>query len=109
MAGRCHHYTEELEKLPASQIFSGTDGSNGLERIQGQEALLSNVREREAAAGNGQGIPGSPQVSRGARIVWQIPKMLELSAVDSMGCFSIFHLFTFLIKFSNKQFSLKSK
>lgn len=63
VAGLCHHHTEELEALHPSQIFGGCNGSNGLERIQGEEPLLSDLQECDAAAGAEQGIPGSTQVN----------------------------------------------
>lgn len=63
VARLCHHHTEELERLLPSQISSSTHGSNSLERIQGEKTLLSDVQDCDAAAGNGQGIPGSTHVS----------------------------------------------
>lgn len=61
--GLCHRHTEVLEKLLSSQIFGSCSGSNGLERIQGEEPLLSDVQDCDAATGDGQGIPGSTQVN----------------------------------------------
>lgn len=65
--GLRHRHSEELETLLSPQIFSSFDGSDSLERIQGEEPLLSDVQERDAAAGGGQGIPGSTQVNEGIK------------------------------------------
>lgn len=53
VARLCHYHTEELEKLPPSQIFSSTNGSVSLEGIQGEKTLLSDVQGCGAAAGDG--------------------------------------------------------
>lgn len=61
--GLCHRHTEELEALLPSQIFGSCNGSGRLERIQGEEPLLSDLQECDAATGAEQGIPGSTQVN----------------------------------------------
>lgn len=63
VAGLCHRHTEEMETFLSSQIFGSCDSSNGVERVQGEEPLLSDVQECDAASGDGQGMPGSTQVS----------------------------------------------
>lgn len=63
VAGRCHRHTEELEALLSSQIFGSCNGPNSVERIQGEEPLLSDVQDCDAATGGGQGIPGPTQVT----------------------------------------------
>ncbi len=63
VAGLCYRHTEELETLLSSQVCGSGDGSNSLERIQGEEPLLSDVQMCDAAAGAEQGIPGSTQVN----------------------------------------------
>lgn len=59
----CHHNSEELEKMLSTQIFGSRNGSKSMERIQGEEPLLSDIQNCDAAAGDGQGIPGSTQVN----------------------------------------------
>lgn len=61
--GLCHRHTEELEKLLSPQIFSSCNASNSLERIRGEEPLLSDTQSCDTAAGHGQGTPGSTQVN----------------------------------------------
>lgn len=54
-----------MEAFLSAQIFGGRDGSGGVEGVQGEEPLPSDVRERDATAGAGKGMRGSPQVSEG--------------------------------------------
>ncbi len=63
VAGLCHRHTEELEKLLSSQIFGSGNDSDGVERIQGEEPLLSDAQDCDAATDDWQGIPGSTQVN----------------------------------------------
>lgn len=64
MAGLRHHHTEEVETFLSSSIFGSCDSSNSLEGVQGEKPLLPDVQECDKASGNGQGIPGSTQVSK---------------------------------------------
>ena len=57
-----HRHPEELEAPLSPQVFGGRDGPGRLERVQGEEPLLPDAQERDAAAGDEQGIPGSTQV-----------------------------------------------
>ena len=63
VAGLCRRHTEELETFLSPQIFSSCNASNCLERIRGEEPLLSDTQGCDTAAGRGQGTPGSTQVS----------------------------------------------
>lgn len=54
-----------MEAFLSAQIFGSCDGSGGVEGVQGEELLPSDVRERDATSGAGKGIRGSPQVSEG--------------------------------------------
>lgn len=67
MAGLRHHHTEEVETFLSLPIFGSRDSSNSLEGVQGEEPLLPDVQECDAASGDGQGIPGSTQVSKGVK------------------------------------------
>lgn len=64
-AGLCRRHTEEMEAFLSAQIFGGRDASGGVEGVQGEEPLPSDVRGRDATSGAGKGIRGSPQVSGG--------------------------------------------
>lgn len=52
-----------MEAFLSVQIFGGCDGSGGVEGVQGEVPVSSNVRERDATSGPWKGSHGSPQVS----------------------------------------------
>lgn len=52
-----------MEAFLSVQIFGGCDGSGGVEGVQGELPLSSDVWERDATSGLGKGSHGSPQVS----------------------------------------------
>lgn len=64
VAGLCYGHTEKVEIFLPLPTFGGCDGSNSLEGVQGEEPLPADVQECDAASGDGQGIPGSTQVSK---------------------------------------------
>lgn len=59
----CRRHPEEMEALLPPQVLGGRDRPGGVARLQGEEPLLSHVRERDATSGAGKGILGPPQVS----------------------------------------------
>lgn len=59
----CRRHTAEMEAFLSVQNFGGLDGSGGVEGVQGEEPLSSDVQERDAASGAGKGTRDSPQVS----------------------------------------------
>lgn len=61
-AGLCPHHPAQMEAFLSVQIFGGRDGSGGVEGVQGEVPLSSDVWERDAAPGPGKGSHGSPQV-----------------------------------------------
>lgn len=64
LAGFSGRYTEDLEKLLPSEGSGSYNNSNGLERSQGEEALLQNIQGADAATSSGQRTPGSTQVGK---------------------------------------------
>lgn len=63
VAGLCRRHTEGVETFVSAEIFGCCDSSDSVERVQGEEPLLSDLQECDAASGAGQGVPGSTQVS----------------------------------------------
>lgn len=61
--GRRH--PEEMEAFLQAQVFGGRDAPGGVEGLQGEEPLPSDLRQPDAASGTWKGIRGSPQVSEG--------------------------------------------
>lgn len=63
LLGRRH--PEEMEAFLQAQVFGGHDAPGGVEGLQGEEPLPSDLRQPDAASGAGEGLRGSPQVSEG--------------------------------------------
>lgn len=63
VAGLCPRHSEGVETFVSAEIFGCCDSADSMERVQGEEPLLSDLQECDTASDAGQGIPGSTQVS----------------------------------------------